>query len=175
MDSEEELVVEKIHDPHPTDELVVVLENGDDTDTAAPIGTIELEFSNATMMPPASCELLPPPTKKKRVEFAPGVPLDMETAQISLLNIVLANGECFDGEDAEQVLGVVQQTQEASRKQRMRREPLCQHLASVVAQREKMLQDAMNKNLLRPDDVLFEFFVQKQAMLLKQLQTMQTM
>lgn len=131
-------------------------------------------------MPRSEPQAPPAPPKKKHVDFAPGVPLDTETALISLLTIVLQNGECFDGEDAEQILSVVQKAQDVSRKQRMRqvsvaRDTLCKHLASLIAQREKMLQDAMNKNLLRPDDVLFEFFVQKQAMLLKQLQTMQAM
>jgi hypothetical protein len=131
-------------------------------------------------MPRSEPQAPPAPPKKKHVDFAPGVPLDTETALISLLTIVLQNGECFDGEDAEQILSVVQKAQDVSRKQRMRqvsvaRDTLCKHLASLIAQREKMLQDAMNKNLLRPDDVLFEFFVEKQAMLLKQLQTMQAM
>lgn len=113
---------------------------------------------------------------KKRVEFAPSVPLELYKRRIALLSLLL-DSDSFDNEDADQVLALIKLHHARAREDRRRKigrnlAAACADLERVVAEREDALQEAMNVSILTHEDELFNFFVQKQAVLVKQLKQM---
>jgi hypothetical protein len=117
------------------------------------------------------------PAKRRVVDFAVPEPIDRQEALARLCS-ALATRACFDAEDIGRVVADMQRLTQArfnARTQHLegmslsaRREEIARELQNTVTQREKVLQSAVENGLLDSKSALFEYFVMKQANMLRQ-------
>lgn len=144
-------------------------EQGVDEET----GSCELEDDEETPPPPKrssrKSEKKAEGAEQKRVAFATLQP-DSGVQACMQLNIKVAQCSSFDSEDAREIVASRMALERVNLKQELQTtQDAIRMLTKILDEREAVLKDAVDENILGTDSPLFTFFVKKQARLLDML------